>query len=184
MLLRRSLVTRAIRVESPTPMSETQLHRVDGMGTTGPPKSTDVNCSVLRELHRPSPSGTPARMPLVATPALVAHIPGGTRPAAPRPLRTAERARASRKRVQGEIPSYEEPTVDALAPDADEGRGWLRKATGSCRPSFDPWISEWGNPAGVMPSHADLNQIGPVREPGELKHLSTSRKRKQSRLPE
>ena len=22
--------------------------------------------------------------------------------------------------------SYEEPTVDALAPDADEGRGWLR----------------------------------------------------------
>src|SRR5205807_9418479 len=31
--------------------------------------------------------------------------------------------------------SYKEPTVDALAPDADEGRGWLRKATGSCRPS-------------------------------------------------
>jgi hypothetical protein len=28
--------------------------------------------------------------------------------------------------VQCEIPSYEEPTVDALAPDADEGRGWLR----------------------------------------------------------
>ena len=33
-----------------------------------------------------------------------------------------------------------------MAPDTDEGRGWLRKATGSCRPSFDPWISEWGNP--------------------------------------
>jgi len=47
--------------------------------------------------------------------------------------------------------------VDALAPDADEGRGWLRYATGSCRPSFDPWISEWGNPAGVMPSHPCLN---------------------------
>ena len=55
------------------------------------------------------------------------------------------------------IPSYKEPTVDALAPDADEGRGWLRKATGSCLPSFDPWISEWGNPAGVMPSHPCLN---------------------------
>jgi hypothetical protein len=55
------------------------------------------------------------------------------------------------------ISSYEEPTVDALAPDADEGRGWLRKATGSCLPSFDPWISEWGNPAGVMPSHHRLN---------------------------
>ena len=58
------------------------------------------------------------------------------------------------------IPSYKEPTVDALAPDADEGRGWLRKATGSCRPSFDPWMSEWGNPAGVMPSHPCLNKIG------------------------
>ena len=55
------------------------------------------------------------------------------------------------------ISSYKEPTVDALAPDADEGRGWLRKATGSCLPSFDPWISEWGNPAGVMPSHSCLN---------------------------
>jgi hypothetical protein len=47
-------------------------------------------------------------------------------------LRTAERARASRTK---KLPSYKEPTVDALAPDADEGRGWLRKATGSCRPS-------------------------------------------------
>src|SRR5882757_3313265 len=55
------------------------------------------------------------------------------------------------------ISSYKEPTVDALARGADEGRGWLRKATGSCLPSFDPWISEWGNPAGVMPSHSCLN---------------------------
>ena len=54
-------------------------------------------------------------------------------------------------------PSYKEPTVDALAPDADEGRGWLRKATGSCRPSFDPWMSEWGNPAPVMGCHPGLN---------------------------
>jgi hypothetical protein len=22
---------------------------------------------------------------------------------------------------------------------------------------YDPWISEWGNPAGVMPSHPGLN---------------------------
>ena len=55
------------------------------------------------------------------------------------------------------LPSYKEPTVDALAPDTDEGRGWLRKATGSCRPSFDPWISEWGNPAPVMGCHSGLN---------------------------
>jgi len=47
--------------------------------------------------------------------------------------------------------------VDALAPDADEGRGWLRKATVSRLTGFDPWISEWGNPAGVMPSHPRLN---------------------------
>jgi len=26
----------------------------------------------------------------------------------------------------------------------------LRKATGSCLTSFDPWISEWDNPLGVM----------------------------------
>ena len=25
---------------------------------------------------------------------------------------------------------------------------------------YDPEISEWGNPAGVMPSHPRLNQIG------------------------
>jgi hypothetical protein len=34
--------------------------------------------------------------------------------------------------------SYEVPTVDALAPRTDEGRGWLRKATGSRLPGFDP----------------------------------------------
>jgi hypothetical protein len=55
------------------------------------------------------------------------------------------------------VSSYKEPTVDALASTTDEGRGWLRKATGSCRPSFDPWISEWGNPAPVMGCHSGLN---------------------------
>ena len=55
------------------------------------------------------------------------------------------------------FPSYKEPTVDALAPRTDEGRGRLRKATGSCLPSVDPWISEWGNPALVMECHSGLN---------------------------
>ena len=55
------------------------------------------------------------------------------------------------------LPSYKEPTVDALASTTDEGRGWLRKATGSRRPGFDPWISEWGNPAPVMGCHSGLN---------------------------
>ena len=50
-----------------------------------------------------------------------------------RPLRIAERARASLETASQAVsveelvlPSYEEPTVDALAPDADEGRWWLR----------------------------------------------------------
>jgi len=47
--------------------------------------------------------------------------------------------------------------VDALAPRAEEGRGRLRKATGSCLPSFDPWMSEWGNPAPVMGCYSRLN---------------------------
>ena len=60
------------------------------------------------------------------------------------------------------LPSYKRPTVDALAPSTDEGRGWPRKATGSCRPSVDPWMSEWGNPAPVMGCHSRLNPIGRV----------------------
>ena len=55
------------------------------------------------------------------------------------------------------FPSYKVPTVDALASTTDEGRGWLRKATGSCLPSVDPWMSEWGNPAPVMGCHSGLN---------------------------
>ena len=36
--------------------------------------------------------------------------------------------------------------VDALAITGDEGRDSLRKASGSWQISFDPEISEWGNP--------------------------------------
>ena len=54
--------------------------------------------------------------------------------------------------------------MDALASSTDEGRVWLRKATGSCRESVDPWMSEWGNPAPVMGCDPRLNQIG--REEG------------------
>jgi hypothetical protein len=35
--------------------------------------------------------------------------------------------------------------VDALATTSDEGRGKLRKASGS-RTQADPEMSEWGNP--------------------------------------
>ena len=68
------------------------------------------------------------------------------------PLRTAEQARASLI-----LPSYKEPTVDALAPRTDEGRGRLRKAVGRRLPVFDPQMSEWGNPALVMECYSRLN---------------------------
>jgi hypothetical protein len=47
--------------------------------------------------------------------------------------------------------------VDALASGADEGRGRLRYASGSCQPSVDPRMSEWGNPARVMSCHPPVN---------------------------
>ena len=46
--------------------------------------------------------------------------------------------------------------------------------------SFDPEISEWGNP----PARVSIPEyIGYGSEPGELKHLSTQRKRNQTRFP-
>ena len=69
--------------------------------------------------------------------------------------------------------------VDALAMIGEEGRDSLRKASGSWQISFDPEISEWGNPP-VKVSHTEY--IGMRGEPGELKHLSSSRKRHQPRL--
>ncbi len=38
-----------------------------------------------------------------------------------------------------------------------KGVAWLRKAAGSCQASIDPRIPEWGNPAGLKPSHHHLN---------------------------
>lgn len=50
-----------------------------------------------------------------------------------------------------------EHSVDALAPGADEGRCGLRYASGSWRTSFDPRVSEWGNPARVVSCYQCLN---------------------------
>ncbi len=44
--------------------------------------------------------------------------------------------------------------VDALTEASDEGRRRLRKASGSCQPSFDPGMSEWGNPSDVTSENA------------------------------
>jgi hypothetical protein len=55
-----------------------------------------------------------------------------------------------RGRKSGDTPvigsSEQVHVVDALAITGDEGRGSLRKAVGSWQTSFDPPISEWGNP--------------------------------------
>ena len=64
--------------------------------------------------------------------------------------------------------------MDALALRADEGRGTLRKAPVRRVQPQEPEVSEWGNPTGVMPCHPQ------GREPGELKHLSSPRKREDS----
>ncbi len=47
--------------------------------------------------------------------------------------------------------------MDALAPNAEEGRGTLRKAPVRCVQPFEPEMSEWGNPRGGMPTRAALN---------------------------
>ena len=46
---------------------------------------------------------------------------------------------------------------------------------------FDPEISEWGNPP-VIRQVSFTEYIGKRGEPGELKHLSTPRKRNQPRF--
>eukprot|EP01022_Parablepharisma_sp_SALTPOND_P019725 TRINITY_DN340_c21_g1_i3.p4 TRINITY_DN340_c21_g1~~TRINITY_DN340_c21_g1_i3.p4 ORF type:complete len:143 (-),score=2.03 TRINITY_DN340_c21_g1_i3:110-538(-) len=51
-------------------------------------------------------------------------------------------------------------TVDALAPAGDEGRGRLRQASGSRQAGFEPRISEWGNPAGVISGYPLAECIG------------------------
>ena len=48
----------------------------------------------------------------------------------------------------------------------------------------DPRMSEWENPHVVMHMHPHPNAYGARRQPGELKHLSTRRKRNQPRSRE
>ena len=68
-------------------------------------------------------------------------------------------------------------TVDALASAGDEGRGRLRKAAGSRQTGFDPQVSEWGNPAGLNGRLLYGEFIAVQGKRGELKHLSTRRRR-------
>ena len=68
-------------------------------------------------------------------------------------------------------------TVDALASAADEGRGHAAKRPGEALAAWDPGLSEWGNPPGARPGTAPAGARG---APGELKHLSTPRRREDS----
>ena len=78
--------------------------------------------------------------------------------------------------------SKNERRVDALALRADERRDKLRKATGR---SKYPLIRGYLNGETYMRiPHVSIRQsITYGREPGELKHLSSRRKRKKNRFP-
>jgi hypothetical protein len=69
--------------------------------------------------------------------------------------------------------------VDALATTGDEGRGMTAISLGELQASYDPGISEWGNPADSSRLFYS-EYIGVKSEPAELKHLSKQRKRKRS----
>src|SRR5215469_2318815 len=72
-------------------------------------------------------------------------------------------------------------SVDAVAPGGDEGRGTLRKATGSREQALIRGCPNGAtHPYGVS-LHEFIVQRG---EPGELKHLSTRRNRHQPRFRE
>ena len=68
-----------------------------------------------------------------------------------------------------------------MAMIGDERRDSLRKASGSWQMSFDPKMSEWGNPTEFTQLFY-AEYIGVKGERGELKHLITRRKRNQPRF--
>ena len=86
--------------------------------------------------------------------------------------------RASDNRFRHYWLSYKERRVDALALRADERRDKLRKASGRSKYPMirrclngETWLSK--------PQSSYGEYIAMRREPGELKHLSSRRKRKQ-----
>ena len=71
----------------------------------------------------------------------------------------------------------QERTVDALASGGDEGRGKLRQAPGNCKQVL---IRRYPN--GATRHVEDMSPIYWSKR-GELKHLSTPRKRKKLSIP-
>ncbi len=87
----------------------------------------------------------------------------------------------TRREVCSRSRAREGHSVDALAPGGDEGRGTLRKATGSREQAL---IRGYPNGATHPYGVSFTEYIGERGEPGELKHLSTRRKRHQPRFRE
>ena len=79
--------------------------------------------------------------------------------------------------------SEEERRVDALALRADERRDKLRKALGRSKyPLIQRYLNGETRQEKLLSLHGE--SIAMQGEPGELKHLSTRRKRKKHRFPE
>ena len=78
--------------------------------------------------------------------------------------------------------SYKERRVDALALRAEERRDKLRKAAGRSKcPLIRRCLNGETRLEELQSLHAEY--IGMQGEPGELKHLSSRRKRKKNRFP-
>ena len=75
----------------------------------------------------------------------------------PKVIRSMIGSAAVCRDTDGVRSSYKERKGDALALGAEEGRSDLRKATVSRKQAPDPWMPEWGNPAGVKSGHHTLN---------------------------
>ena len=77
--------------------------------------------------------------------------------------------------------SEEVHVVDALAITGDEGRASLRKAGGSWQWSFDPPMSEWGNPPARV-SHPEY--IGMWRRTGRTETSKYPEEKKSTEIPQ
>ena len=72
-------------------------------------------------------------------------------------------------------------SVDALAVKAEEGRFKSAKVVGEVTRTYDPAVSEWGNLTRFIWLFPAI--YCRIRELGELKYLSTQRKRNRMRAP-
>jgi hypothetical protein len=70
--------------------------------------------------------------------------------------------------------------ADALASRAEEGRGKAAISLGELSSKLNRGYPNWATSQSKTLAHP-AEHIGLVREPGELKHLSTPRKRNQPR---